>query len=98
LREHAIVKALGSKNRQVGGVVVRQAMWSVGLALALATVLGIVIGALIGRVMPALLVTIQPASVVRVGIGGLIVGALGSIIPLRRVFNVDPATAFRKAS
>jgi putative ABC transport system permease protein len=98
LREHAIVKALGSNNRGVGGIVLRQATWSVALALALATVLGLVIAALIGSVMPALLVIIEPASVVRVGVGGLIAGTVGSIIPLRRVFNVDPATAFRRAS
>jgi putative ABC transport system permease protein len=98
LREHAIVKALGSRNRRVGAVVLTQAVWSVAVALALATVLAILIGALVGRVAPALLVTIEPGSVLRAGIGGLIVGALGSIVPLRRVFKVDPATAFRRAS
>jgi putative ABC transport system permease protein len=98
LREHAIVKALGSRNRRVGAVVLTQAVWSVAVALALATVLAILIGALVGRVAPALLVTIEPGSVLRAGIGGLVVGALGSIVPLRRVFKVDPATAFRRAS
>jgi ABC-type antimicrobial peptide transport system permease subunit len=58
----------------------------------------VVVGALVQRVAPALLVTIEPGSVVRAGIGALVVGALGSIVPLRRVFKVDPATAFRRAS
>jgi putative ABC transport system permease protein len=98
LREHAVVKSLGSRNRGVGVVVLTQALWSVGLALVAATVLGVVVGALVQRVAPALLVTIEPGSVVRAGIGALVVGALGSIVPLRRVFKVDPATAFRRAS
>ena len=98
LREHAVVKALGSRNRGVGAVVLTQAVWSVAVALALATVLAMLIGGLVTSTSPALLVTIEPSSVVRAGIGALVVGALGSIVPLRRVFRVDPATAFRRAS
>jgi putative ABC transport system permease protein len=98
LREHAVMKALGSRNRGVGAVVLTQAVWSVGIALALATVLAILIGGLVGRADPSLLVTIEASSVLRAGIGALVVGALGSIVPLRRVFRVDPATAFRRAS
>lgn len=98
LREHAVVKALGSRNRGVGAVVLTQAVWSVAVALALATVLAVLIGGLVASMSPALLVTIEPSSVLRAGIGALVVGALGSIVPLRRVLRVDPATAFRRAS
>jgi putative ABC transport system permease protein len=98
LREHAVVKSLGSPNRGVGKVVLTQALWSVGLALAVATVLSFAVGDLVHRVAPALLIAIEPGSVARAGIGALIVGALGSIVPLRRVFTVDPATAFRRPS
>lgn len=98
LREHAVVKALGSRNRGVGAVVLTQAVWSVAVALALATVLAMAIAAVVGRVAPSLLVTVEPASILRAGVGGLAVGALGSIVPLRRVLRVDPATAFRRAS
>lgn len=98
LREHAVVKALGSRNRGVGAVVLTQAVWSVTVALALATLLAVLIGGLVTSMSPALLVTIEPSSVLRAGIGALIVGALGSVVPLRRVFRVDPATAFRRAS
>jgi ABC-type antimicrobial peptide transport system permease subunit len=66
--------------------------------LALATLLAVLIGGLVASMSPALLVTIEPSSVLRAGIGALVVGALGSIVPLRRVFRVDPATAFRRAS
>ena len=98
LREHAVLKALGTRNRGVGAVVLTQAAWSVAVALALATVLAVLIGRLVTSTAPALLVTIEPSSVLRAGFGGLVVGAFGSIVPLRRVFRVDPATAFRRAS
>jgi putative ABC transport system permease protein len=98
LREHAVVKALGSGNRRVGVVVLTQALWSVSLALAAATVLSLLIAWVVAGVAPALLVAIEPGSVVRAGLGALVVGALGSLVPLRRVFTVDPATAFRRAS
>jgi putative ABC transport system permease protein len=98
LREHAVVKALGSGNRRVGVVVLTQAVWSVSLALAAATVIAVLIAWVVAGVAPALLVAIEPGSVVRAGLGGLVVGALGSLVPLRRVFTVDPATAFRRAS
>lgn len=98
LREHAIVKALGSANRGVGLVVFRQAVWSVATALVLATILAVVLGRVVGRVDPALQVTVEPMSVAKAGIGALVVGALGSIVPLRRVFKIDPASAFRRTS
>jgi putative ABC transport system permease protein len=98
LREHAVVKALGSRNSRVGGVVLTQAAWSVGVGLTVATVLGLLIAALIGRSSAGMLVTVEAGSVVRAGIGALVVGALGSLVPLWRVVGVDPATAFRRAS
>lgn len=98
LREHAVVKALGARSRRVGAIVLGQAMWSVAVALALATLLAVSIGALVSAASPALLVAIEPSSVLRAGFGALVIGALGSIAPLRRVFRVDPATAFRRAS
>jgi putative ABC transport system permease protein len=98
LREHAVVKALGSRDRGVGAVVLTQAVWTVGIALALATVLAAVIAGVVTTTSPALLVAIEPVSVARAGAGALVAGALGSVVPLRRVFSVDPATAFRRAS
>ena len=98
LREHAIVKALGGRTRRLAAVVLAQAAWSVGLALALATLSALALGDLVGRVNPAITVAIEPASVVRVGLGALAIGALGAVIPLRRVATVDPASAFRRPS
>ena len=98
LREHAIVKALGGRTRRLAVVILTQAAWSVGLAVITATVLAIGLGRVVERVSPAITIAIEPGSVERVAIAALIVGAVGAIIPLRRVATVDPASAFRRAS
>lgn len=98
LREHAVVKALGGRTRRLAAVVLAQAAWSVAVAVALATVLAVGLGALISRVNPAVAIAIEPGSVARVGVAALAVGALGAVVPLRRVAGVDPASAFRRTS
>lgn len=98
LREHAIVKALGGRTSRLAGVVLAQAAWSVGLAVVLATALAVALGALVHQLSPAVAVAVEPASVVRVALSALVVGAVGAAIPLRRVVAVDPASAFRRAS
>ena len=98
LREHAIVKALGARTRRLALVVLAQAVWSVAVALVLAVAAAVGLGAVIGRVNPAVSIAIQPGSVLRVAIAALVIGAVGAVVPLRRVVTVDPASAFRRAT
>jgi putative ABC transport system permease protein len=96
LREYGILKALGAGTTRLALTVAAQAAWSVALALAVAVAVSMLLGAAIGAATPNVEVAIQTASVVRAGITALAVGALASLIPLRRVLRVDPATAFRR--
>jgi putative ABC transport system permease protein len=98
LREHAIVKALGGRTRRSAGIVLTQAAWLVGVAVLVATVVAIVFGRLVGALAPSIEVAIEPASVVRVAVAAAVIGAIGALIPLRRVAAVDPASAFRRQS
>ena len=98
LREHAVVKALGGPTRRLVAVVLGQAAWSVGLAVALATLLAVTLGALVEQLNPAIAVAIEPGSVLRVAVAAFAAGSVGAVIPLRRVAAVDPASAFRRAS
>jgi ABC-type antimicrobial peptide transport system permease subunit len=68
----------------------------VALALAAATILALLLGVAIGRVNPALAIWISPASVLRTGLGALLVGMVGAVLPIRRVLAVDPAASFRR--
>ena len=96
LREYGILKALGAGTPRLAATVAAQAAWSVTLALAAAVAVSMLLGAAIGAATPNVEVAIEPASVLRTGATALIVGALASLIPLRRVLRVDPATAFRR--
>jgi putative ABC transport system permease protein len=98
LREHAIVKALGARTTRLVGVVLAQAVWSVAVAVTLATGLALALAALIGRLSPTITISIDPASVGRVTVTALVIGSLGAAVPLRRVIGVDPASAFGRAS
>ena len=98
LREHAIVKAMGGRNARLAGIVLAQAAWSVGLAVALATVLAVVIGVGVERLNPEISIAIERSSVTRVAAQALVIGVIGALAPLRRVSAVDPASAFRRAS
>jgi putative ABC transport system permease protein len=96
LREYGILKALGASARRLAATVIVQAAWSIGLALILAVALAMAIGAGISAATPNVRIAIEPASIVRTGGTALVVGALASLIPLRRVQRIDPATAFRR--
>ncbi len=98
LREHAIVKALGGRTRRLAAVVLAQAAWSVGVAVVAATTLAIALGTVVERANPAITIVIEPGSVERIAVAALVIGAIGAVIPLRRVVAVDPASAFRRAS
>jgi putative ABC transport system permease protein len=95
-REYGVLKALGARPGWLAATVAAQAAWSVALALAAATVLALLLAVVIGRVNPALTIWISPASVLRTGLGALLIGMVGAILPIRRVLAVDPAASFRR--
>lgn len=94
LREYGVVKALGAGSGRLAATVVAQAAWSVALGLVVAVVLSVVVGAAIGALTPNVEVLLEPGSVIRTGIGALVIGGIAALLPLRRVVRVDPATAF----
>jgi putative ABC transport system permease protein len=96
LREYAVVKALGASAWRLGRTVVAQAVWSVGLALVLAVVLAFLVGAALAAFTPNVRVAIEPSSVTRTALAAVAAGAVGALVPLRRVIRLDPATAFKR--
>lgn len=97
LREYGILKALGGRTARLTATVLGQAVWSVALGLAVALVVSWAVGRGVAAATPNVRLLIEPAAVVRVGVGALFIGAIAAIIPLRRVLRVDPATSFRRA-
>jgi putative ABC transport system permease protein len=95
-REYGVAKALGARPGRLAATVAAQAAWSVALALATATALALLVALAIGQLNPALSIWIATASVLRTGLGALLVGIVGAVLPIRRVLRVDPAASFRR--
>jgi putative ABC transport system permease protein len=96
LREYGVVKALGASRTRLAAIVLAQAAWSITVALVIAVGFATVLGAALGSLTPNIQVALETSSIVRTAAGALIVGGLSSLLPLRRVVGVDPATAFRR--
>jgi ABC-type lipoprotein release transport system permease subunit len=54
------------------------------------------VGAAITALTANIQIAIEIPSILRTAAGALLVGGLASLLPLRRVVRVDPATAFRR--
>jgi putative ABC transport system permease protein len=95
LREIGVMKALGARPGRLGRIVASQAAWTVGSAVAIAVLLAMGLGWVLGRETSLPLVVEWP-SVLRAAAGGAILGSLGALAPLLRVWRVDPASVFRR--
>ena len=96
LREYAVIKALGASTWRLARTVLAQAAWSSALALALALVVSLLIGVVVAASTPNIRLAIEAGDVTRVGIAAFALGAIGALLPLRRIAGVDPATAFKE--
>lgn len=96
LRDYAVLKAVGARDRHLAGVVLGQAAWVVGWALLAATGLAVLLAAVVGRVAPAVSLAVTPADVARLAAEVLLVACLAAVAPLLRLARVDAASAFRE--
>lgn len=98
LREVGVMKALGASRHRLAGIVLMQATWTIGVALVLAVGLALVLRLVLAISSSNVALALEPGSVMKTAIGGAVLGGLGAIAPLAKVFRVDPATVFRRQS
>jgi putative ABC transport system permease protein len=96
LREIGVMKALGADARQLATIVLGQAVWTVGVALVLAVALSLLLAWLLERFTGNLSIIVAAPAVAQVAIAGLLLAALGAVVPLLKVWRVDPASVFRR--
>jgi predicted permease len=92
--EFSVRMALGAQRSAIVGMVMRQGVW---LALA-GVVPGVLLAYAAGRAMSALLAGIAPGDAVTFLVASvlcLLMTLAGSLFPVVRAVNVDPASAFR---
>ncbi|HEX2370870.1 MAG TPA: ABC transporter permease [Acidimicrobiia bacterium] len=98
LRDIGVMKAIGLGRLGLTRFVLAQALWTIGTALPLAVAVTFGIGAVVAALAPDIDLVVESASLLRAGAGAVLVGAIGVISPLIKVWRVDPATVFRRAS
>lgn len=96
LREIGVMKALGARTRRIAALVLAQAAWTVGPAVALAVGLAYGLAAAVERLTANVPMVIEPASIIRAAVGAALLGALGAVLPLVKIVRIDPATVFRR--
>lgn len=98
LREIGVMRALGARRRKLATSVLTQAAWTVGLALVAAVALALILGAVLDRTGGNVSLVLSSSAVARVAVGALVLGAIGALMPLFKVWRVDPATVFRRST
>ena len=96
LHEIGVMKALGGTTGRLGRVVLSQATWTVGLALAAGWLAALGLGWLIERTGASFPLVVEAGSVAKAALGAVLLAALGAVAPLIKVSRVDPATVFRR--
>jgi len=94
LHEYTVVKALGANAGRLVRTVLAQALWSIGLGFVAALVLLFAVAALVAALTPNVRLAVETATVVRVAVAAAVAGGTGTLVPLRRLLRLDPATAF----
>jgi len=93
-RELGVRHAVGASSRQIVGMVVREAVGTTGVGVALGLVLAVIAG---GRLGPLLFETSPRDPVVIGGVVGvlLLVAVVAGALPARSASRVDPIQALR---
>lgn len=95
LREYAVLKAIGMRNRSLYLMISRQALLTVGTGLVVALALLALLSEVVGRVDPSISMLLTPDTLARALIATSLIAAAASLLPARRLARVDPATAYR---
>ncbi|RJQ55943.1 MAG: FtsX-like permease family protein [Actinobacteria bacterium] len=96
LREYGVLKAVGARNRVLVGFVFSQAAAAVALGLLLAVALAFALAGALFVAGLRIQLVITADSVARVGLASVVIGLLGSIIPIATIASVKPADVLRR--
>lgn len=96
LPEFGLLRALGAARRHCYGVVVGQAVQTVGLAFALGLVLTYAVSVIAPLVDPLLYMQLTWVSAIKTALIALVVASVAAVIPIVQISGVDPAIVFRR--
>lgn len=96
LRDYGVLKALGTKNRQLMSIVFQQAIISVIVGFIISITFAFIVMAGLAFLKSSVLLVIEPRSIFKVLIGASVISILASSIPILRIAGVNPADVFRR--
>jgi putative ABC transport system permease protein len=95
-REYGVVKALGTKNRQLAALIAVQTLVLSLLGLGLATAVAFLLRPLMQAVVPEAPLVYPAKTLGRLTASALGIAALASFLPACRVVRVQPAQIFKE--
>jgi putative ABC transport system permease protein len=95
LREYAVLKAIGMRNRNLYLMISRQALLTVGTGLVVALALLGLLNEFVGRMEPSISMLLTPGTLARAVVATSLISAVAALLPARRVARIDPAAAYR---
>lgn len=94
--DFGILRALGVRSIHLGRIVIAQAAVIAAAGYLAGTGTAYLVQALIGDRMGDVMVQITAPTLALMAVATAAMAAAGSVMPLRRVFRIDPAAAFRR--
>lgn len=96
MADFGVMRAIGVRSAQLGRVVLVQAAAIGTVGYLLGAAIAYAAQFLLGDRMGDVVLRITPLMLAAVAGGTAVMAVLGSLLPLRRVTRIDPATAFRR--
>ena len=94
-REYGVLSAIGADRRDLSTIIVQQAAITSGLGFVGGCLLLVPAAAVIGELAPSTDLEFRPALFAVVAAAALLMAVLSSVIPVRRLASLDPASVFR---
>jgi putative ABC transport system permease protein len=94
-REYGILKAIGATRRDLFRIVLTQSLFVGAVGYLLGVPLAFAVNDLAARAVPEFITLIRGRDILAVGVAALGMAVLATLIPVRRVAAIDPASVFR---
>ena len=95
IREYGVLKAIGMNNRQLYGVVIKQALIAGLIGFSLGSLIALILQLTIGNLVPQFVSQINASDVLLIFGLTILMSAAASYMPIRRIAHVDPAEVFK---
>jgi putative ABC transport system permease protein len=94
--EYGVLKAIGTRNSRLYGVVTCQALLAVGMGLAAGVAITLLLSLVIPRLDEALVLSVSASSLVRAAIVSLVIAVVAAFLPARQIAGLEPVAIIRR--